>query len=169
MTLPSDYLKRTGYRLPSEAEWEYACRANTITSRYYGDADSLLGEYAWFLQVSDYRTWRVASLKPNGFGLFDMLGNVQEWCQEANSPYSRNLGSVSEVVEDTEPLEDSGRRSLRGGSFGVRSPEVRSAYRGFNRRSINTTTPAFASYARMIERVPHDDYSNSSVPKPSVS
>ena len=133
MTLPSDYLQRTGYRLPTEAEWEYACRANTITSRYYGDAEQLLGEYAWYLQASDYRTWRVASLKPNGFGLFDMLGNVKEWCQEANVDYRQSLGSVSEDVEDTKPLTDSGRRSLRGGSFGVRSPEVRSAYRGFNR------------------------------------
>ncbi len=133
MTLPSDYLSRTGYRLPTEAEWEFACRAGAETSRYYGEADQLLGQYAWYVNTSDDRTWPVGSLKPNDLGLFDMQGNVQEWCQEQYLDYSRILGSVSEEREDMVTLKNSARRLLRGGSFGVRSSDVRSACRSFNR------------------------------------
>ena len=60
-----------GYRLPSEAEWEYACRAGAVTSRYYGSSEGLLGKYAWYLQNGIHRTWPVGSLKPNEAGLFD--------------------------------------------------------------------------------------------------
>ncbi|NND99995.1 MAG: formylglycine-generating enzyme family protein, partial [Pirellulaceae bacterium] len=133
MTMPSDYLNRSGYRLPTEAEWEFACRSGATTSRYYGNADPLLGQYAWFRDNSDDRTWPVGHKRPNDAGLFDMHGNVQEWCQEAHRHYSRDLGAVSEDREDLEPIVNSIRRILRGGSFGVRSTEVRSAFRGFNR------------------------------------
>lgn len=132
MTLPADYLTRTGYRLPSESEWEYACRANATTSRYYGQADELLGQYAWYINTSDDTTWPVGSLKPNDMGLFDMQGNVQEWCQEAFVNYNSIYRVVSQDREDTAPPKDSVRRLLRGGSFGIRSSDVRSAYRSFN-------------------------------------
>ena len=85
------------------------------------------------LNTSDDRTWPVGSLKPNDLGLFDMQGNVQEWCQEQYLDYSRILGSVSEEREDSVAVKNSARRLLRGGSFGVRSSDVRSAYRSFNR------------------------------------
>ena len=133
MTLPPDYLSRSGYRLPTEAEWEFACRAGADTSRYYGQADELLDQYAWYVNTSDDRTWPVGSLQPNDMGLFDMQGNVQEWCQEQYVDYSRVLGSVTAEREDTETLKNSVRRILRGGSFGVRSSDVRSAFRSFNR------------------------------------
>src|SRR5207245_1595842 len=82
MKLTADYLRRTGYRLPTEAEWEYACRAGAVTSRYYGQTEELLGKYAWFFGNSQELTWSVGSLKPNDLGLFDMHGNVYCWCQE---------------------------------------------------------------------------------------
>ena len=82
MTIPADVLKRTGYRLPTEAEWEYACRAGTITSRYYGLSIDLLGKYAWYQANSQDHAWPCGSLLPNDLGLFDMLGNVYEWCQD---------------------------------------------------------------------------------------
>ncbi|MFK8112563.1 MAG: SUMF1/EgtB/PvdO family nonheme iron enzyme [Rubripirellula sp.] len=133
MKLPPEYLSRTGYRLPTEAEWEYACRANTNTSRYYGDVEQLLHKFAWYRNTSDDRTWPVGLLKPNDFGLFDMHGNVQEWCQEGYVDYSRRLGTVNEDLEDDAAVRNSARRLLRGGAFGIRSSDVRAAFRSFNR------------------------------------
>ncbi|MDB4517048.1 formylglycine-generating enzyme family protein, partial [Crocinitomicaceae bacterium] len=126
----SDYLSRTGYRLPTEAEWEYACRAGTRTSRYYGQSEELLGKYAWYGATSQDRTWPVGSLKPNDFGLFDMHGNVYEWCQEKYSSYGVGTkGKTAEDVEDTASVSSRGSRLLRGGSFDYLPMVVRSAYR----------------------------------------
>jgi formylglycine-generating enzyme required for sulfatase activity len=83
MTIPLDFLKRSGYRLPTEAEWEYACRAGTVSSRYYGDSDELLPNYAWFSENSNLRSWPCGRLKPNDLGLFDMLGNIYEYCSNS--------------------------------------------------------------------------------------
>ena len=83
MTIPADVLERTGYRLPTEAEWEYACRAGTVTSRYYGLSIDLLDAYARYQANSKEHAWSCGSLLPNDLGLFDMLGNVFEWCQDS--------------------------------------------------------------------------------------
>jgi formylglycine-generating enzyme required for sulfatase activity len=80
--LASDWLSRRGYRLPTEAEWEYASRAGTVTSYYFGESRELLGRYAWYLDNSEERSWPVGSLLPNALGLFDMHGNVFNWCQD---------------------------------------------------------------------------------------
>ena len=80
VALPANYLSRTGYRMPTPAEWEYACRAGTATSRPFGDSEELLREYAWYVQNSNDRAWPVGQLKPNDLGLFDMLGNGFEHC-----------------------------------------------------------------------------------------
>ncbi len=80
------YLSRTGYRLPTEAEMEYACRAGAVSSRSFGDDPELLPRYAWFTKNSDSRTWPPGRLLPNDYGLFDILGNVREWCQDTYRP-----------------------------------------------------------------------------------
>lgn len=129
MRLPSDYLSRTGYRLPTEAEWEYACRSQSESSRHYGQTTELLGRYGWYTSNSQDRTWPVGSLKPNEFGLFDMQGNVYEWCQERYVSYSGGLGSPAADVEDQRPVSGTVRRVLRGGSFSVDPWLLRSAYR----------------------------------------
>jgi formylglycine-generating enzyme required for sulfatase activity len=131
LKLPADSLRRTGYRLPTEAEWEYACRADTRTSRYYGSSDDLLPRYAWYLHNSQDRTWPVGQKRPNDFGLFDMHGNVWTWCQNL---YHRayQLGPEGRPAEDEEDRRDiTGDLShvLRGASFNSRTLGVRSAFR----------------------------------------
>ena len=132
MVLLPDYLQRTGYRLPSEAEWEYACRASTTTSRYYGQTETLLGESAWYLTNSkSERLLPVGSLRPNGLGLFDMQGNVMEWCQDRGLFYE----TVAEFLEDKEQpgrISNANSRVLRGGSFYGNATYVRSSYRNFD-------------------------------------
>jgi formylglycine-generating enzyme required for sulfatase activity/tRNA A-37 threonylcarbamoyl transferase component Bud32 len=129
-----DYLRRGGYRLPTEAEWEYACRSGTQTSRYYGRSIEILPKYAWTLENSDQRAWPVGLKKPNDFGLFDMLGNTWQWCDNAAEKYSSISDGVAAIV-----LEDSGTRALvldkvgrvfRGGSLQDPASRARSAYRG---------------------------------------
>jgi formylglycine-generating enzyme required for sulfatase activity len=83
MKIVAEVLKRTGYRLPTDAEWEYACRAGSITSRYYGQSADLDNHYAWTAQNAlGTGTAVVGMHKPNDLGLFDMLGNILEWVQD---------------------------------------------------------------------------------------
>src|SRR5207253_1286942 len=136
LQLPADYLQRTGYRLPTEAEWEYACRAGAVTSRFYGTSRELLGRYAWFLNNSEdsqlgEHAWPVGRLQPNDLGLFDVYGNVWEWCMERARPYPEvPPGEWVEDREDAVTVVSLGeRRALRGGSFVNRGVQARSACR----------------------------------------
>ncbi|MCI0462942.1 MAG: formylglycine-generating enzyme family protein, partial [Gemmataceae bacterium] len=137
MVLPRTYLERTGYRLPTEAEWEYACRAGAQTSRSYGAADDLLQEYAWYTKTTQDANVRPGGLlKPNDFGLFDMHGNVFEWCQERALLYRWPArGQMSEDKEDSLDVRDNQGRLLRGGTYVNAASIVRSAYRGAYRPS----------------------------------
>ncbi len=103
-----DHHLKTAYRLPNVAEWEFACQGKTLTSRHFGNSERLMAEYSHFgfnkgwmglEQEWNEHTWPVGTLKPNEYGLFDMFGNVQEWCVDAN-------GYRNE------------KRKMRGGGYG---------------------------------------------------
>jgi formylglycine-generating enzyme required for sulfatase activity len=120
------------FRLPTEAEWEYACRAG-ITTRYcYGDDEGQLGEYAWYVENSGNRTHRwthpVGEKKPNAWGLYDMHGNVWEWCEDW---YNERYYASSPVDDPTGPTSGS-LRVGRGGGWDDRAGNCRSAYRYLN-------------------------------------
>jgi serine/threonine protein kinase/formylglycine-generating enzyme required for sulfatase activity len=116
MKMAANYLQRTGYRLPTEAEWEHACRAGAETGYSFGESEDLLGKYGWFTTNSMAKSHPVGSLKGNDLGLFDMHGNDWEWCQDAYN-------------DDTTDVNNSTNRVLRGGSFECPASVVRSAYR----------------------------------------
>ena len=140
----ADYLQRSGYRLPTEAEWEYACRSGSQTSRYYGLSVKLLPKYAWFLDNSDNRMWPVGMKKPNDYGLFDMLGNAWQWCDNGYKNYAvAGDGSVSEDTGNPSKVGDKISRVLRGGSFNNQASDVRSAYRLRNRPGLRVTNDGF--------------------------
>jgi len=112
-----------GYRLPSEAQWEYACRAGSTGSFCFGDEEAKLGEYAWYYGNSGSKPHPVGKKKPNAFGLYDMHGNVFEWCQDRYGDYP-----TSQVTDPTGPK--TGEFSvLRGGAWSPLARSLRSAFR----------------------------------------
>ncbi len=114
------------YRLPSEAEWEYACRAGTTTRFSFGDSDSSLGDYAWFSRNANDSPRMIGHKKPNPWGLYDMHGNVTEWCSDW---YDKDYYSNSPNVDPNGPTPGA-ERCCRGGSFYSRvSNELRSSFR----------------------------------------
>jgi len=132
MTLPKDCLHRTGYRMPTEAEWEFASRAGSLTSRFFGEAEELLKEYAWYTgSTFNERPYPVGQLKPNDFGLFDVYGNVWEWGQDWVKHYKSDPKDSSWIDdEDTVSIVSKEyKRSRKGGSYTYNADFLRSAYR----------------------------------------
>jgi len=113
------------YRLPTEAEWEYACRAGTTTRYSFGDADSKLGEYAWYYGNSEHETHPVGQKKPNPWGFYDMHGNVWEWCQNRSYGISEDDLAYANTWEDVAVSSP----ALRGGGWVNYPKKCRSAYR----------------------------------------
>jgi formylglycine-generating enzyme required for sulfatase activity len=114
---------RQGVRLPTEAEWEYACRAGTATVFSFGDADSALGDYAWYGANSGETTHPVGQKKPNAWGLYDMHGNVWEWCADWTGSYPNG------AVTDPQGAAFGNRRVLRGGCWYFDPRYCRAAFR----------------------------------------
>ena len=129
MSLPDDLMDRTGYRLPSEGEWECACRTGTLTRRFFGDSDEFLDSYGWHIGNSNDYAWRVGLLKPNDYGLFDMYGNAWEWCLDRHG--SLPTRPAGDPFIDSPKLVGTKPRMLRGGSMNSRADALRSAQRDF--------------------------------------
>jgi len=126
-----EYMKKLSsrelaFRLPTEAEWEYVCRADAATEYFFGDDPKELARYAWFKGNSKGSTHPVGEKQPNPWGLYDVLGNVWEWCSSLYKPYPYDEKDGRENSRATEP------RVLRGGAFYGDHWLARSAYRGWN-------------------------------------
>ncbi len=134
VTYPPQFLKRTGYRLPTEEEWEYATRVGTTTPRFYGYDLEMIYRYGWMIVNSGDSCHPVGTLRPNDFGLFDVYGNVWEWTQPAlyaKSPGSGDCFTLTHSGQAWKPHINPETLPLvaRGGSFLYHAPFTRSAKR----------------------------------------
>jgi formylglycine-generating enzyme required for sulfatase activity len=144
MQLASDYLHRTGYRLPTEAEWLTACQAGADTDYAFGQSVDVVNKYAWNAGNSLGRTHPVGTLKPSDFGLFDMYGNAWEWNLDAYRKYA--APADGQAIDDSEADPDcknSVARVLLGGSWGNQAGDLRAAYRIWNAPSHRHSTVGF--------------------------
>ena len=116
-----------GYRLPTEAEWEYAARAGSPTPYDFGSPDKL-GLYAWYAENADHQTHPVGQKKPNAWGLYDMYGNVSEWCEDVYSPTYYKDSPAKDPTGPTSPGHDV-KRTMRGGSWNANPDACRATYR----------------------------------------
>ncbi len=113
------------FALPSEAEWEYACRAGSTTRYSFGDREADLAKYGWFEGNAGGKTHPVGQKKPNAWGLYDMHGNVWQWCGDC---YDADYYKKSPAADPTGPTAVTSR-VLRGGSWSDPAPYCRSSYR----------------------------------------
>jgi formylglycine-generating enzyme required for sulfatase activity len=143
--LPAERSAGSVYRLPTEAEWEYACRAGTKTTYSFGDSDSELGEYAWYNENSGRTTQPVGQKKPNPWGLYDMHGNVWEWCQDWVGDYSS--GSTT----DPRGATSGSSQVYRGGCWLHFFHYCRSALRGRSAPDFRYDSLGFRVLRRSIK------------------
>jgi serine/threonine protein kinase/formylglycine-generating enzyme required for sulfatase activity len=143
MRLPADLPSRHGYRLPTEAEWEFACRAGSETTRFYGAETDLLPRYGWFIQNGNDRTWPVGQKRPNDLGMVDMHGGVWNWCQDRYRSYGGGGYRTDDDPDLGKAIKDNESRILRGGTFDSQPHAVRCAYRNANRPSLRILNVGF--------------------------
>jgi formylglycine-generating enzyme required for sulfatase activity len=144
LSLPDDYLSRTGYRLPTETEWEYFCRAKTESSRYFGPSRSLLNDSAWYLQNSDERPHEAGAFKPNPFGMFGMLGSAWEWCDDVITDFDENERRYAPVdFEHSLEISRHQNRILKGGSYLSLAHNLRSGRSHWGQANVRDNSAGF--------------------------
>lgn len=136
------------YRLPTEAEWEYACRAGSESSYAFGDDPAELADYAWFADNSEEKTHPVGAKKPNAWGLYDMHGNVMEWTMDQYLPDFYAGAGNETVANPVANPTDLYPRAVRGGAYNSPAADLRSANR----------TPSEASWKRIDPQVPKSNW-----------
>lgn len=141
----------SGYRLPTEAEWEYACRAGSDTAYGFGSDPGQLGQFAWFAGNAGKKTHAVGQKQANAWGLYDMHGNVAEWCNDFYDPayYADSPG------ENPRGPTAGERNILRGGSWAASATACSTAYRSSEEPGFDVQLPAPRGY--FILRVPVDE------------
>ncbi len=139
------------YQLPTEAQWEYACRAGTTTAYSFGDDPKDLGDYAWYQDNSGNHTHPVGGKKPNPWGLYDMHGNVWQWCADGEREYPK--APHKESIKDPKG-PDNGGRVVRGGSWVFEPGYCRSAYRHVDYPGIRNVNFGFRVVLRLPARTP---------------
>ncbi len=147
-----------GYRLPTEAEWEYACRAGSDKAYCFGSDARQLSQYAWFGENADKKTQPVAQRKPNPWGLYDMCGNVAEWCNDVYDPayYAKSPQAENPVENPRGPAEGE-RYVLRGGAWNSTVDACRSSARvGENPGFQDACFARDAIGFRCVRRAPHE-------------
>ncbi len=146
--LPAEKAAGRVYRLPSEAEWEYACRAGSTTKYNFGDDNRHLGSFAWQRDNSKFKPHSVGQKQPNAWGLYDMHGNVWEWCADWYREYPS--GAVSDPLG---PLDGSGR-VYRGGGWGNDANYCRTAGRSRGAPSFRFNAGGFRVALNPTSQVP---------------
>ncbi len=141
-----------GYRLPTEAEWEYAARAGSDRPYDFGTADKLR-QYAWYADNSDRKTHPVGQKKPNAWGLYDMYGNVSQWCEDVYSPTYYKESTSTDPTGPPSPGRDV-KRVMRGGNWKATADACRATYRR-GERTGNTDACFATDYCgfRCVRRV----------------
>ena len=135
------------YRLPTEAEWEYACRAGTTGPFHFGDDASKLGEFAWIAENSENRPHAVGARRPNRWALHDTYGNVWEWCADEYVVDASRSGE-----DDAAPVATT-MRVIRGGGFASWIPaRMRSAARNFDPEAVGDADTGFRVAMEIVER-----------------
>jgi formylglycine-generating enzyme required for sulfatase activity len=128
-------------RLPSESEWEYACRAGSTTQYHFGDSTTELSTYAWFENNSGCQTASVCGKKPNAWGLYDMIGNVWEWCLDSwHSDYTGAPCDGSPWLNTTSRQRP---YCVRGGAWDMDAFRCRSSYRSYDWQETATSRNGF--------------------------
>jgi formylglycine-generating enzyme required for sulfatase activity len=135
------------FSLPTEAQWEYACRAGTTTAWHFGDSEAGLKKHGWYLVNSSGSSHPVGQLPPNAFGLYDMHGNLMEWCADS---YSADY-YASSPADDPNDHSKGARRVLRGGSWNRYPRSCRSAYRDHGGRGSRSHSLGFRVTSVLVQ------------------